>query len=89
VSHYASLARGAPESAPALHLAGRAPLGTPAPILSLPKPFDAHVSALMLTRFVRIQLTIFTIVSIIGILAMVFVYLQVPTLVGVGRSRSP
>jgi phospholipid/cholesterol/gamma-HCH transport system substrate-binding protein len=27
-----------PESAPPLHLAGRAPLGTPAPILSLPKP---------------------------------------------------
>src|SRR5712671_7159027 len=39
----------------------------------------------MLTRFVRIQLTIFTIVSVIGILAMVFVYIQVPTLLSVGR----
>ena len=39
----------------------------------------------MLTRFVRIQLTIFTIASIVGILAMVFVYMQVPTLLGLGR----
>jgi phospholipid/cholesterol/gamma-HCH transport system substrate-binding protein len=39
----------------------------------------------MLTRFVRIQLTIFTIASIIGILAMVFVYLRAPTLLGIGR----
>jgi phospholipid/cholesterol/gamma-HCH transport system substrate-binding protein len=39
----------------------------------------------MLTRFVRVQLTIFTVLSIIGILAMVFVYLQAPTLLGIGR----
>ncbi len=39
----------------------------------------------MLTRFVRIQLTIFTIASIIGVLAMVFFYVQVPTLLGIGR----
>src|SRR5579875_2143151 len=39
----------------------------------------------MLTRFVRIQLTIFTIVSIIGVLVMIFSYMQVPTLLGVGR----
>ncbi|MGH3960872.1 MCE family protein [Mycobacterium sp.] len=39
----------------------------------------------MLTRFVRIQLTIFTIVSIIGVIVMVFAYMQVPTLLGVGR----
>jgi phospholipid/cholesterol/gamma-HCH transport system substrate-binding protein len=39
----------------------------------------------MLTRFVRIQLTIFTIASIIGIVAMIFVYMQVPTLLGLGR----
>ena len=39
----------------------------------------------MLTRFVRIQLTIFTIASIIGILAMIFFYMQVPTLLGIGK----
>ena len=39
----------------------------------------------MLTRFVRIQLVIFTITSIVGIAAMVLVYMQVPTLLGVGR----
>ncbi|HEU4360254.1 MAG TPA: MlaD family protein [Mycobacterium sp.] len=39
----------------------------------------------MLTRFVRIQLTIFTIASIIGFVLMVFAYLQVPTLLGIGR----
>lgn len=39
----------------------------------------------MLTRFVRSQLIIFTIVSIIGTLVMIFGYLQVPTLLGVGR----
>ena len=38
----------------------------------------------MLTRFVRIQLTIFTIVGIIGVVAMVFFYIQVPTLLGIG-----
>ena len=39
----------------------------------------------MLSRFVRIQLTIFTIASIIGVLVMVFVYMQVPTLMGIGK----
>ena len=39
----------------------------------------------MLTRFVRTQLVIFTIASIVGILAMVLVYIQVPTLLGIGR----
>ena len=39
----------------------------------------------MLTRFVRTQLIIFTIASIVGILAMVLVYIQVPTLLGIGR----
>jgi phospholipid/cholesterol/gamma-HCH transport system substrate-binding protein len=40
---------------------------------------------MLLTRFVRIQLMIFTIVGVVGMLAMVFVYMQVPTLLGVGR----
>lgn len=39
----------------------------------------------MLTRFVRIQLILFTIASIVGILAMVLVYMQLPTLLGIGR----
>jgi phospholipid/cholesterol/gamma-HCH transport system substrate-binding protein len=39
----------------------------------------------MLTRFVRIQLGIFAIVGIIGIIAMVLFYIQVPTLLGIGR----
>ena len=39
----------------------------------------------MLTRFVRTQLIIFTIASIVGILAMVLVYMQAPTLLGIGR----
>jgi phospholipid/cholesterol/gamma-HCH transport system substrate-binding protein len=39
----------------------------------------------MLSRFVRIQLVIFTIASIIGVLVMVFAYMQVPTLLGIGR----
>src|ERR1700734_1774582 len=39
----------------------------------------------MLTRFVRIQLLIFTIVGIIGIVAMFFFYIPLPTLVGIGR----
>ena len=39
----------------------------------------------MLTRFVRNQLIIFTIASIVGIAVMVFTYMQVPTLVGLGR----
>jgi virulence factor Mce-like protein len=39
----------------------------------------------MLTRFVRIQLTIFTVASVIGVAVMVFEYMQVPTLLGIGR----
>lgn len=39
----------------------------------------------MLTRFVRIQLAIFTIVSIIGVLVMLFGYVRVPTFFGIGR----
>jgi phospholipid/cholesterol/gamma-HCH transport system substrate-binding protein len=39
----------------------------------------------MLTRFVRIQLAIFAVVGIIGIVAMFFFYIQLPTLVGIGR----
>lgn len=39
----------------------------------------------MLTRFVRIQLAIFTIASVIGVLVMAFVYMQAPTLLGIGR----
>lgn len=39
----------------------------------------------MLTRFVRIQLIIFSIVSVVGLGAMVFVYLQAPVLLGIGR----
>ncbi len=39
----------------------------------------------MLTRFVRMQLTIFTIASLIRMPAMIFEYMQVPTLLGIGR----
>src|SRR5579875_2111585 len=38
----------------------------------------------MLTRFVRIQLTIFTIASVIGMTMMFWRYMQVPTLLGLG-----
>ncbi len=39
----------------------------------------------MLTRFVRIQLVVFTIASIVGVMVMAFVYMQAPTLLGIGR----
>jgi len=39
----------------------------------------------MLSRFVRNQLIIFTIASIVGITVMLFAYMQVPTLLGIGR----
>lgn len=39
----------------------------------------------MLTRFVRNQLIIFTIASVIGVAVMLVSYMQVPTLLGVGR----
>ncbi|KUI27129.1 mammalian cell entry protein [Mycobacterium sp. IS-1742] len=41
----------------------------------------------MLTRFVRNQLIIFTIASIVGVAVMVFTYIQLPTLLGVGRLK--
>ena len=39
----------------------------------------------MLTRFVRTQLAIFVTVSVIGVTAMALLYVQVPTLLGIGR----
>jgi phospholipid/cholesterol/gamma-HCH transport system substrate-binding protein len=39
----------------------------------------------MLTRFVKIQLTLFTIAAVVGVAIMAFVYLQAPTLLGVGK----
>src|ERR1700728_2944619 len=39
----------------------------------------------MLTRFVRIQLLIFTIIGTIGVIAMALFYVQAPTLLGIGR----
>jgi phospholipid/cholesterol/gamma-HCH transport system substrate-binding protein len=39
----------------------------------------------MLTRFVRNQLIIFTIASVVGVVLMVGVYMQAPTLLGIGR----
>src|SRR5690625_4636435 len=39
----------------------------------------------MLTRFVRIQLILFTIASIVGVSSMLFDYMRVPTLLGIGR----
>ena len=39
----------------------------------------------MLTRFVRNQLILFTIASVIGVAVMVFGYMQLPTLLGAGR----
>lgn len=39
----------------------------------------------MLTRFVRIQLIIFAIVSAIGVVVMLIFYMQVPTLLGIGK----
>ena len=39
----------------------------------------------MLTRFVRNQLILFTIASIVGVAVMIFSYMQVPTLLGIGR----
>ncbi|MCP9273336.1 MCE family protein [Mycolicibacterium arenosum] len=39
----------------------------------------------MLTRFVRIQLAVFAVVSVIGVAVMAYTYVQVPTLLGIGR----
>jgi phospholipid/cholesterol/gamma-HCH transport system substrate-binding protein len=41
----------------------------------------------MLTRLVRIQLIIFTIASVIGVALMVLTYMQLPTLLGIGRIK--
>jgi phospholipid/cholesterol/gamma-HCH transport system substrate-binding protein len=39
----------------------------------------------MLSRFVRIQLAIFTVVGIVGVVVMALFYVQAPTLLGIGR----
>ncbi|MUL83415.1 MULTISPECIES: MCE family protein [unclassified Mycolicibacterium] len=39
----------------------------------------------MLTRFIRTQLILFTVASVVGVAVMLFGYMQVPTLLGVGR----
>ncbi|MCZ8381922.1 MlaD family protein [Mycobacterium sp. CPCC 205372] len=39
----------------------------------------------MLTRLIRIQLAVFTLASIVGVTVMVVKYVQVPTMLGVGR----
>lgn len=39
----------------------------------------------MLTRFVRAQLIIFTIASVVGVAVMIVHYMQAPTLLGIGR----
>ena len=54
-------------------------------VTSASSPTDTGRWWLMLTRFVRNQLIIFTIASIVGVAVMVFTYMQVPTLLGIGR----
>src|SRR5690606_9640234 len=49
------------------------------------RPGAGRGRQLMLTRFVRTQLIIFAIASVVGLSAMVFVYLQAPVLLGTGR----
>ena len=39
----------------------------------------------MLSRFVRIQLILFAITSVIGVVSMIIFYVQAPTLLGIGR----
>jgi phospholipid/cholesterol/gamma-HCH transport system substrate-binding protein len=39
----------------------------------------------MLTRFVRIQLIVFTVASVVAVVVLAFTYMQVPTLLGIGR----
>ncbi|BBX08346.1 MCE family protein [Mycolicibacterium aichiense] len=41
----------------------------------------------MLTRLVRIQLVIFSIIAVAGLLLMTFLFIQVPTLLGIGKIR--
>src|SRR6476469_9014483 len=59
--------------------------GDPRGIASAGSPTDTRRRWLMLTRFVRNQLIIFTIASIVGVAVMLFTYMQVPTLLGIGR----
>ena len=42
---------------------------------------------MLLTRFVRNQLIIFTIASIVGVAVMVFTYMQLPALLGIGHIK--
>ena len=42
---------------------------------------------MVLTRFVRNQLIIFTIASIVGVAVMVFTYMQLPALLGIGHIK--
>lgn len=39
----------------------------------------------MLTRFIRIQLAIFTVAAVVGMAVMGYAYLQLPTLLGIGK----
>lgn len=41
---------------------------------------------MMLTRFVRIQLAIFLVLSIVGVLVMAIKYVQLPAMMGIGRN---
>ena len=40
---------------------------------------------MLLTRFVKNQLIIFTIASIVGVAVMAFTYMQLPALLGIGH----
>ncbi|WP_157100845.1 MlaD family protein, partial [Rhodococcus gordoniae] len=40
---------------------------------------------MMLTRFVRIQLTIFAILTVVGLVVMSLMYVKLPALFGIGR----
>ncbi len=66
-----------------------APGPTPLPDQpSIPAPMPSppiEGGQLVLTRLIRTQLVIFSVASIIGMAVMIVVYLQAPTLLGVGR----
>ena len=77
-----------PTQAPSQIFTG--PFCAEAPSPAPGRPADRHTPRTgrwwpMLTRLVRNQLIIFTIASIVGVAAMLFTYMQVPTLLGVGR----
>ena len=40
---------------------------------------------MMLTKFVRIQLTIFAVLTVVGLIVMATQYVRVPAMVGIGR----